>query len=73
MFLALGIQHAMRMLCVFVCGLPDSTVFFHIVPTKQHDFRKKNWKSVFWFSLQIVSETVLIKRIIERDMIKNLC
>jgi hypothetical protein len=28
-FVALGIQHAMRMRHVVICGLPRSTVFFH--------------------------------------------
>jgi len=29
-FEALGIRHAMRMLPICICGLPGSTVFFHI-------------------------------------------
>jgi hypothetical protein len=29
-FLALGIQHAMHMRRIVICGLPGSTVFFHI-------------------------------------------
>ena len=40
MFLALGIQHAMCMHYIFTCGLPVSTVFFHIV-SQTADFRKK--------------------------------
>jgi len=31
-FVALGIQHAMRMRYVVMCGLPDCTVFDHIIP-----------------------------------------
>ena len=30
-FVALGIQHAMRMRRIVICGLPGSTIFFHII------------------------------------------
>jgi len=30
-FVALGIQHAMRMGHIGICGLPRSKIFFHII------------------------------------------
>ena len=40
MFVALVFQHTMHMRHIAICGLPRSTVFFHII-SKRHDFRKK--------------------------------
>ena len=47
---------------------------FSTLSHKRHDFRKKKLfsiKCVFWFPLQVLSETFLILRRNERDMIKN--
>jgi len=30
-FLALGIQHVMRIHQIVICGLPSSIIFFHII------------------------------------------
>jgi len=42
-FVALGIQHTMRMCHIFICAYPTLTTFFHI-SHKRHDFSggKKN-------------------------------
>jgi len=59
MFVALGIQHAIRMFHIVICDLPGSTVFFHI-PHKRKDFRiesSENVKCVCLFSVQLLSET----------------
>jgi hypothetical protein len=55
---------------VVICDLSGSTkllTLFH----KGHDFRKKkllNIKCVFWFSVQLLSETFLSLRIIESNI-----
>ena len=68
-FVALGIQHAMRMSHIFNCGLQYSSTLSH----KWHDFRKtkvsEHKMRVLIFST-ILSETFLILRRNERDMIK---
>jgi len=38
MYVALGIQHEMRMCHIVICGLSGSTIFFHITH-KRHGFR----------------------------------
>ena len=73
---ALGIQHALRMRHIVICGPPRSTLFF-LLSHKRHDFRKTrkkllNTKCVLRVSVQLLSETFLILRRTERGMIKNL-
>jgi hypothetical protein len=52
-----------------------AVTYFSTLSHKRHDFRGKkllNTKCVFWFSLLYLSETFLILRRNERDMIKNI-
>ena len=74
MSVALCIQHAMPMRHIVICALPRATIFFYIISWKARfsEKRKKllNIKRVFWFSLQILSETFLILGRNERGMIK---
>jgi hypothetical protein len=48
---ALGIQHALRMGHIVICGLPDNTVFYTL-SHKRRDLKKKviGHKIVFNFS-----------------------
>jgi len=38
---ALGIQHAIRMCRIAICGLPRSTIFSRTLSHKRHDFGEK--------------------------------
>jgi len=42
-FVALSIQHAMRMRHIVICGLSDPDIFLHII-SKRQDFRGENTK-----------------------------
>jgi len=75
-FVVLGVQHAMRMLRMGICGLSCSTLFFHIVSkTARFSLGGGGYltyeENVFWFALQLLSETFLTVRRIERDVIRN--
>ena len=69
---ALSIQHAMCMRHIVIGDLPGSKIFFHIISHAAQFYIKKllNIKGVFLFSLHLLSETFLILRITERNMIK---
>jgi hypothetical protein len=75
-FVASGIPQATRMRHIVICSLPPPPIY-NIFPhylTNGMIFKKKkllNTKCVFWFSIEHLSETFLILRRIERDMIKN--
>jgi hypothetical protein len=67
-FVALCIQHAMRLHHIIICGLPRSTTFFRAGVSKK---KVLNVKCVCRFSLQGLSEIFFILRRTERDMIEN--
>ena len=60
----------MRMRHIVICGLP---ALYFPNSHKRHDFRKTNseQKMCFYFLYNVFSETFLILRRTERDMIKN--
>jgi hypothetical protein len=61
-FVALGIQQAMRMRQIVIYGLSGSKVFFHIISQTARFSKKK----------VLFSEMLLILGTVDRDMIKNI-
>jgi hypothetical protein len=58
-FVALFIQHVMRLRrIILLCVVRATVQYFSTLSHKRHDFRNKLWnKNVFWFSVQLLSET----------------
>jgi hypothetical protein len=71
-FVTLVTQHARRMrLIILSCVACRVVSYFSTFIHKRHDFRKTllNIQSVFWFSIQSLSETFLILEKIQGDII----
>jgi hypothetical protein len=75
-FVALVIQHVKRMRRIILSSVACLAVpFFPTLSHKRHDFQKKplNIKCAFRFFLQLLSETFLILRRIQRGATVNAC
>jgi hypothetical protein len=54
-------------------GLPNSTIFFHILSQTARISKKNYICNVFWFSLQLLSAITFILRTKKQDVIINVC
>ena len=72
-FVALGVRHAMRMRHIAICGLPRSTVFFHIISQTARFSKKKIIEIiiVFGVSIRLLSQIFCILRRNERDVVQT--
>ena len=71
-FVALGIQHPMRMHRIFIMACPAHGILPHELSNGTiFEQMLLNIKCVFGFSLQVWSETFLILSRVWRDMIKK--
>jgi len=70
---ALGIQHAMRLRHIVICGLPDCTLFFHLIFKKER-FSKTRYieHKIFLIFPTNLYKTFLILGRIEPVVIKNI-
>jgi hypothetical protein len=64
LFLAFGIQQAVRLRRIVICGQPAGTIFFTL-SHKRHDFL--SMRCMVWFFLLLLFETFLILSTTERD------
>jgi hypothetical protein len=77
MFVALGLQHEMRMGCIFICVLQRSwTSFFDVIPQNDQVLEKKfieykNFVLIFSILLYFLKLLFFILGRTERDIIKN--
>jgi len=73
-FVALGIQHAMCIHLIISSSVACPALqHFSTLSHKGHNLKKKllDINCVFWFPLQLLSETFLVLRRLKRYMIKN--
>ena len=70
-FVAFHIRHAIRMRHIFLSALLYSVFPHYLINCKIFEKPYRGIKCVFWYSLQIFSETFLVLRRTKRDMIKK--
>jgi hypothetical protein len=71
-FIAFGIQQAMRVRHIIICGLSGCTVFIHIISqTARYSKEKKKSMNIKDGSVQLLFFQKLFLRRNERDMIMN--